>query len=263
MLSSICIETIFREVPLEQRFESVRKAGFDYVEFWSWDDKDIGAIKKLLRKYDLKVASFSGDKEYSPIDSTHEEKYLEFAEQSAVAANELGCRYLVIHSNALGEGGRVVNHYADTDPYVLYGSMQKCLSKLAVIAEKYNVTYVLEPLNTKYDHEGNFLKHTKDAANIVRTLGSSRIRILYDVYHMQIMEGDIVNTLENYQNEIGYIHFADVPLRSEPGTGEINFTAILSKLSKLRYEGFLGYELFPVSSSDMAIQSIRHFEERI
>ena len=78
------------------------------------------------------------------------------------------------------------------------------------------------------------------------------IRILYDIYHMQIMEGNIIDTLRNYIDLIGYIHIADVPGRHEPGTGEINFPNVMTALRELGYDGFVGFELSPLQDPGKA-----------
>ena len=105
MKASVCIETIFTEHSFYERFAQAQKAGFNHVEFWSWDDKDIEKIKTLCAELNLSIASFSGDKAFSLVDKTHNEKYLDFLKDSIEAAKYLGCENLVIHSNALGEGG--------------------------------------------------------------------------------------------------------------------------------------------------------------
>jgi len=263
MIKTACIETLFTGVPFEQRFELAKKAGFDYVEFWGWEDKNISRVANLLKENDLKLASFSGDKDYSLIDDKHFTAYLDYAKKSVMTAKRLGCRYLVIHSNALGEGGEVVNPYSLTDYYVLYGNMLKCLTEIKKIGEEHDVVFVLEALNTKYDHAGNFLKYTRDSAGLIRILNSRNVKILYDVYHMQIMEGDIANTIREYKNEIGYVHFADAPLRSEPWTGEINYGYFLSMLREIGYQGFIGYELFPTKSAEQAVRAIFNDKVRI
>lgn len=256
MKKSVCIETIFTEVPFEERFHLARKAGFDYIEFWSWKDKDIKKIKQLCEANDLIVASFSGDQSYSLVDENHKQPYIEFIKESIETAKYLNCDSLVIHSNALGEMGRVVNHYNELSKYKKFGTMLNVLTALAPIAEMEKVTLVLEALNTEVDHAGNFLTSTKDCAEAIRLVNSPYIKVLYDVYHMQIMEGNIVDTLKKYIDIIGYIHIADVPGRHEPGTGEINYVNVINTLRTLRYDKVVGFELFPLYNSNDAVESI-------
>lgn len=257
MKSSICIETIFTEYPFYERFDRAKNAGFDFVEFWSWDDKDIDRIKAVCSELELGVASFSGDKDFSLVDKTHNEKYLSFLEQSIKTAKYLNCENLVIHSNALGEGGIVVCDYSDMDKKELLSNMGEVLCRAKELAEVSGVNLVLEALNTKIDHVGNVLCTTADSISAIKKAPSPNVKILYDVYHMQIMEGNIINTLADNISGIGYIHIADVPGRHEPGTGELNYGNIFKMLKSLEYSGYIGFELFPKYDSERAVAAIK------
>ena len=254
---SICVEMLFTEVPFEDRFRLTRESGFDYIEFWSWKDKDVAKIKELCKSNNLKIGSFSGDQEFSLVDENQRKDYIAFVEKSIETARFLQCPNLVIHSNALGENGEVINHYSDLSYGKKITVMYEMLKTLAPIAEAARITLLLEALNTSVDHAGNFLASTKEAAELVRFVNSSGIKILYDVYHMQIMEGNIISTLKEYIDAIGYIHIADVPGRHEPGSGEINFTNVLKTLEALKYDGIVGFELTPLENSEKAIRILR------
>ncbi len=236
---------MFTEQPFEQRFEKAREAGFRHVEFWSWQAKHLEGVKHLCADHDLHVASFSGDDRYSMIDPKESEPYVSFVEQSIQTAHYLGCEILVIHSNALGPGGRVANVYSELADFDKFMSMHRVLQTLAPVAERERITLVLEALNTVSDHQGNYLNRTSDAARLIRLVDSPCIRLLYDVYHMQIMEGNVTDTISRFIDCIGYVHIADVPGRHEPGTGEINFPNVMRCLRALNYTGFVGFELFP------------------
>jgi hydroxypyruvate isomerase len=256
MKKSACIEMLFTEWPFEDRFRLTKESGFDYLEFWSWQDKDIQKIKELCRANDLKIASFSGDQDFSMIDANRKADYVAFVQESIETAKILSCENLVIHSNALGENGVVINHYRNIADANKIAAILDVLKTLASAAEKSNVTLVLEALNTMVDHSGNFLASTRQAAELIRSVNSSHIKILYDIYHMQIMEGNIINTLNQYIDTIGYIHIADVPGRHEPGTGEINFANVIKTLEKLKYDGIIGFELVPLQDSTTAVRRI-------
>jgi len=249
---------LFTEVPFEDRFQQARESGFDHIEFWSWKDKDIQKIKEQCRVYDLKVASFSGDQDFSMIDEKQREDYIAFINESIDVAKFLNCAHLVVHSNALGENGVVKNHYPDSSYSKKITSMFDVLKTLAPKAEKAHVTLALESLNTRVDHAGNFLTATREAAELIRRVNSSSVKILYDIYHMQIMEGNIIHTLEAYIDTVGYIHMADVPGRHEPGTGEINFANVMKALKNLKYDGIIGFELTPSLNSRQAVHVIQN-----
>lgn len=256
MKKSACIEMIFTEYDFYDRFKMAKDAGFNAIEFWGWEDKDIDRIKELCNTYQLEIASFSGDKDFSLVDEAHQNAYIDYVNRSIEKAKILGCKHLVIHSNALGEGGIVVNHYQEKSDYEKFGMMVATLIKLAPIAEKEEVTLVLEALNTEEDHVGNFLAYTRDSVRAVQCVNSPYIKVLYDIYHMQLMEGNITNIIKENIDNIGYIHVADAPGRMEPGTGDINYANVFKTLQNVKYEGFIGFELSPSKDSNEVAKEI-------
>jgi hydroxypyruvate isomerase len=258
MKKSVCIEMVFTEVPFIDRFRLAKESGFDYIEFWTWKDKNTKQIKALCHAHNLKIASFSGDQEFSMIDEDQREDYISFVESSIETAQFLDCNHLVIHSNALGVNGVVIDPFLHVSKAKKDAAMLDVLKSLAGRAEAANITLVLEALNTVVDHPGNFLTFTKDAAKLIKVVNSPNIKLLYDIYHMQIMEDNLIDTLKSSIDTIGYIHVADVPGRHEPGTGEINFANVMTVLKALDYNGFIGFELSPKGDSAQAVREILH-----
>ncbi len=256
MKTTACIETLYTELPWEERFLAAKKDGFDYVEFWSWTDKDIDQIKELAEKAGIGISGYNGDADYSLVDPSHKEKYLEFLRQSLETAVKLGALSVTIHSNALGDGGIVVDHYTELSHTVKICSMYDMLKEVAVMAEKFGVNCNLEGLNITTDHVGNFLENTRMAAEMVRLIGSPRLKILYDVYHMQLNEGKICDTITEFVDTFGHVHIADAPGRHEPGTGEINYPNVIKHLKKAGYDGTVGSELFPAKDTPTAVKAI-------
>ncbi|MCY9665807.1 TIM barrel protein [Paenibacillus alginolyticus] len=249
MKKSLCLETVFTEESFERRFELAAQAGFDHVEFWTWQDKDIEKIKYLSDKHNLTIASFSGDHEFSLVNRNESSEYIQFVEESIKRAHVLQCEHLVIHSNALGEEGRVLNRYEDISDFAKFATIYDTLKNLAPIAERAKVTLCLEPLNIHVDHAGNFLAYSRDSADLIQLVNSPYIKMLFDVYHMQINEGNLIGNIEKYVKQISYFHIADAPGRHEPGTGEIHFKNIMNTLRKLEYKGVIGFELYPSNNS--------------
>jgi hydroxypyruvate isomerase len=163
----------------------------------------------------------------------------------------------VIHSNALGAGGVVVNSYPDWSYTKKALNCLKTLLALAPVAQKYGVTCVLEPLNAHVDHAGNALTTIAGAAEIVRLVDSPNIKILFDMYHMQIEQGNLVPTYLEYKDVIAHIHIADNPGRHEPGTGEINYKYIIGALDAAGYTGSVAFELSPASTYEKAAAAIK------
>ena len=253
---SACIEPMYSEIPFLDRFQAAKDDGFEYVEFWSWTDKDLDAVKAAAEKAGIGISGFNGDADYSLIDPTHKEKYLEFLKKSVAAAQKIGAKSVTIHSNALGDGGIVVNHYDNLSHTVKLCSMYDTLLACAELAEKEEINLNLEALNITTDHVGNYLAHTRMAAEMTRLIGSPMLKVLYDVYHMQLNEGSLCDTIKAYADQFGHIHVADVPGRHEPGTGEINYTKVFDQLAESGYTGRVGFELFPKTTTAEAVKAI-------
>lgn len=135
-------------------------------------------------------------------------------------------------------------------------SLYAGLAASARLAEEAGVTLYLEPLNISTDHPGNFLRDTQTAAELVRLIGSPRLKVLYDIYHMQLSEGRLCDTIRQYADTFGHVHAADAPGRREPGTGEIAFPRVYKALEAAGYTGLVGYELFPARSTREAVKAI-------
>ena len=250
---------MYRELPFLERFQAAKNDGFDFVEFWSWTDKDLDAVKAAAENAGIGISGFNGDADYSLIDPTHKEPYLAFLRRSVDAAKKVGARSVTIHSNALGEGGIVVNHYAELSETVKLCSMYDTLLECARLAEESGIQMNLEPLNITTDHVGNFLATTRMAAEITRLIGSPRLKVLYDVYHMQLNEGSLCDHIRSYGDQFGHIHVADAPGRHEPGTGEINYHQVFRCLEEIGYQGLIGFELMPQTTTAKAVEAINRY----
>lgn len=251
-----CIDTLYTELPFEQRFKAAKDDGFEAVEFWDWRSRDLDKIRQAAQAAGIAVSGFNGDFEYSLVDPAHKEKYLEVLQTSLEAAKKVGAPSVTIHSNGLGEGGKVIDHYDNLSDTVKLCSMYDTLLAASKLAKQYGVRLNLEGLNVTTDHEGNFLQTTQMAAEITRLINSPYLKILYDAYHMQLNEGSICDNITKYIDQIGHIHIADAPGRHEPGTGEINYSNVYKLLEKLGYKYRVGYELFPLVDTKTAVKAI-------
>ena len=250
---------MYSEIPFLDRFQAAKDDGFEFVEFWSWTDKDLDAVKAAAGKAGVGISGFNGDADYSLIDPTHKEKYLDFLKKSVAAAQKVGAKSVTIHSNALGDAGIVVNHYTELSDTVKLCSMYDMLLECAKIAEESGIAMNLEPLNITTDHVGNYLTTTRMAAEMTRLIGSPMLKVLYDVYHMQLNEGSLCDNIKAYADQLGHIHVADAPGRHEPGTGEINYTRVFQALEDCGYTGRVGFELFPETTTANAVKAIMSY----
>lgn len=254
-----CIEPMYSEIPFLDRFQAAKDDGFEFVEFWGWTDKDLDAVKAAAEKAGIGISGFNGDADYSLIDPTHKKPYLEYLRKSVAAAQKIGALSVTIHSNALGDLGKVVNHYTELSDTVKICSMYDMLLECAKIAEDSGIAMNLEGLNITTDHVGNYLQKTQMAAEMTRLIGSPMLKILYDVYHMQLNEGSLCDTISQYIDQIGHVHVADAPGRHEPGTGEINYKYVFAHLEAAGYTGRVGFELFPKTTTAEAVKAIMSY----
>ena len=258
-----CIDTLYTELPWYDRIAAAAADGFDAVEFWDWRNLDLEKTAECARKAGILISGFNGDADFSPVDPTHFEPYLAQLNRSLDAAKALGAPSVTIHSNALGEGGAVVNHYDELSHTVKLCSMYRTLAAAAKMAEASGICLNLEGLNVHTDHMGNFLRETQMAAEVVRLIGSPRLKVLYDVYHMQINEGSLCDNIRAYGDTFGHIHIADVPGRHEPGTGEINYVRVLKCLDSVGYDGIVGCELLPQTDTATAVKAIMSLKRAV
>lgn len=254
---SVCIDALYGEMPFLERFQAAKDDGFDAVEFWGWTDRDLPAVKAAAEKAGIAICGFNGDAELSMIDPNQRAAYLDHLKRSVEAAKFLGAGSVIIHSNGLGDGGVVLRDYAELSHTVKLCAMFSTLEQCAKIAEDSGVTMNLEPLNVTTDHVGNFLQKTQMAAEMIRLIGSPKLRVLYDAYHMQLNEGSLCDTVRRYGDTFGHVHVADAPGRHEPGTGEICYPAVFAALEEAGYTGLVGFELMPLRTTAEAVKAIR------
>jgi hydroxypyruvate isomerase len=257
MKYSACIEMLFDEVPFIKRIEKAKENNFDAIEFWDWKEKDIEDIRDECTENAIGVAAFVGNTKGQMVNPDDNEDLIAGIKESINIAKELQCNNLLLTTNILGEDRSVMPTPAGLTQEDKKKNIEIVLSELASVAEKSGITMVLEPLNVLVDHPGYFLDNSKAGFDILKKVNSSNIKLLYDIYHMQIMEGNIINTIEKNIDLIGHIHIADVPGRMEPGTGEINYSNIYSKLVELGYKNFAGFEYQPYLSTKDSLQRIK------
>ena len=238
---------IFTEVPFLDRIAKVSESGLPAFEFWDWGSKDINEIKRRKQKFNLNVATFGVDLKASIVDRNAVDSFLRAVRNSVKIAHELDCKTLIVTTgNELKGIPRSQQHEG----------IVKCLKGVAATVEKEEVTLVLEPLNILVDHKGYYLSSSAEGFDIIREVGSTNVKLLYDVYHLQIMEGNLISTIAKNIDLIGHFHTGDVPGRHEPGTGEINYANVLKTIDDAGYKGYVGLEFMPTGDSGKSLKAI-------
>jgi hydroxypyruvate isomerase len=234
MKFSVCIDAVFNGPDIGKKLRDVKTAGGTAFEFWSWWDKDLDEIKRGMDETALELAAMC-TKFISLTDPACRDAYRTGLAESLHAAKALGCKILISQvGNDTGQGEAAQKQS-------IIDGLRVCLPLL----EDSGVVLVIEPLNTKIDHPGYYLWRSAEAFDITNALASRRVKVLYDIYHQQIMEGNIINTVRANLPNIGHFHAAGLPGRGELSSGELNYPVIFSALDRAGYTGYVGLEYFP------------------
>jgi hydroxypyruvate isomerase len=247
---------MFNEVGFLERFAAAARAGFTGVEYLFPYPYPAGAIAELLAESGLTQALFNlpaGDWAAGERGiACHPDRTGEFREGVAKAceyAGALGCRQL----NCLAG----ITHPGVTEARA-HETFVENLAFAAAELQRHGVRLLIEPINTR-DIPGFFLTRTAQALEVIAETGSRNVGLQYDVYHMQIMEGDLACTIEKNVGVIGHIQIADNPGRHEPGTGEINYPFLFSHLDRLGYAGWIGCEYKPAGNTEAGLTWLRPY----
>ena len=250
---------LFNEVPFMDRFRAAAQAGFTGVEYLFPYDYDKDEIANALSTnrlqqvlHNLPAGKWNeGERGIG----CHPDRVGEFQNGVAEAieyATRLGCRQV----NCLA--GLVPN---DVAPARLRTTLVANLKFAALKLKEHGIRLLIEPINTR-DMPGFYLTNTSQAVDIIREVGSDNLFVQYDIYHMQIMEGDLASTMEKHLPHIAHMQLADNPGRHEPGTGEINYPFLFGHIDRIGYDGWIGCEYKPKGSTEDGLAWIKPYLER-
>ena len=236
---SVMLWTVFRNLPFEQRLEKVAEAGYRAVElveeFRNWQAADFTRAAARRRSLGMTFDATAG-LSAGIADPAERGKFLEEIGKMLPIMKKLECRSLIVLSGNAAPGlSRQAQH-------------QSCiegLQRAADLAAPHGVTLLLENIDPE-ENPQYYLTSARVGFEIVRKLNRPNVRFLYDLYHEQIAEGNLIETLEKNLAWLGLVHVADVPGRHQPGTGEINYSNIYRKLAQLHHNGYIAMEFLPV-----------------
>jgi hydroxypyruvate isomerase len=236
---SVC-KWCYSKIPLEDFCKSAKEIGLQSVELL--EVKDFPTLKQ----HDLICAMVSGVPGGIPSGLNRKEnhdKIVEYFEKTAPVVAEHGYPNIICFSG---------NRAGMSDEQ----GLENCaigLKRIAPIAEKHKVTVCMELLNSKRNHKDYMCDHTAWGVELVKRVGSERFKLLYDIYHMQIMEGDMCDTIKENHQYIGHYHTGGVPGRAEiDETQEINYPAVMKTILGTGYKGFVAQEFIPKRADPLA-----------
>ena len=237
---------LFNEVDFLDRFEAAAKAGFKGVEYLFPYDYSADQLAELLSKHgltqvlhNLPAGDWDGGDRGIACDPDRVGEFQDGVGTAIEYATALGCP----HVNCLaGVVPRSVANQTAHDTFV------ENLKFAAGELESAGIRLLIEPINT-IDIPGFFLTRTHQGRSIISEVASTNLLLQHDIYHMQIMEGDLARTIEQNLDVIGHMQLADNPGRNEPGTGEINYPFLFNLIDNSEYDGWIGCEYRPASTT--------------
>ncbi|MDB5386422.1 MAG: hyi 2 [Planctomycetaceae bacterium] len=247
---AVNIEMWYRKLPFLERIKMAAKYGFPAVEFWPWQGKDIDAIAALSKELGIAIAQFTAwGFEPGMNDPKNHAAVVKAVEEGCAVAKKLNCKMMCV------VGG---NDQPGMTQAQMHANIIKGLKLAAPVAEANDVTLILEPMNIRVDHKGHCLYGSAPSIAICQAVGSTHVKINWDLYHMHITEGDLCGHLREgiAAKQIGYLQLADHPGRNEPGTGELHYNRVLKEAHDLGYRGFVGLECSPKTTEHAAAVAV-------
>lgn len=246
-------EMLFRDLPYLDRVKRIHDLGFQ-VEMWDWTVKDLDAVAAIGATWSTMTGYIHGDL----YDAEGGKLLVETAKRAIVAAKRIGCPRLVVHGAELdGARGGLPCRPQDVTTGQMWLNAYRTLNELATVGEDNGVVFCLENLNLYTDHPGVPFGKAEDTITLVGTLDRPGVRLMLDLYHAQIGEGNLIELVRKADTLIGEVQVADVPGRMEPGTGEVNWPAVAAALDDIAYTGVVGLEAWASGDSVVALERFR------
>jgi hydroxypyruvate isomerase len=245
---------VFLDLPFTERVRRISDLAFA-VEIWDWTRHDLDSLE-ALRDEGVVYSSMTGYVRGRLSDPEGAEQLLATAADSVPVAKRLGIPRLNLHGTGLDGAGLPVRPEGAVTG-AMWLTARDTLARIADLGESAGVTFVLENLNTEVDHPGVPFARAADCLALVSAVDSPHLRLMLDLYHAQIGEGNLIELCRRALPWIGEIQVADVPGRCEPGTGEINYPAVARALADLGYRGPVGLEAFASGDSEIALKRFR------
>ena len=228
------------ELPLTRQIELYAQNGFrafEYNGLPNHSDQEIGELRKKMDQLNMAMGVFvvnrGGWKPVAMPDKGGHKRFLEDVRRGVEIHKIVGNECATVTS------GLTVPHLTFAQQTA---NCVEVLKRAAELVEKTKMVLVLEPLNHKVDHAGYFVVYSEHAAEIIGSVNHPNVRILFDMYHQQISEGNLINHIHQYWDWIGYFQIGDVPGRKEPYTGEVNWQNVFKAIHEKGYKGILGME---------------------
>ena len=246
----------FDGLPVRESLARIASIGFDSCDNFDWRNRALFAeYRTALRELGLAAGVLVVNKKpdvdapgCSLVNPEDRPGFLEELRLCIAAAHEVGCQRLEVLTG---------NTMPNVPHTVQMGHCTAALEAAAPLLEANGMTAIVELLNSNVDHPGYFLNTVEDGVDLMSRVASPNVKLLFDIYHVQVMQGNVIQRIRDSFPFTGQYHFADVPGRHEPGTGEINFRNVFRAIYDLNYDGFLTAEYHPTDSSFRDLETVR------
>ena len=215
--------------------EIIGSLGYKYAETYNWSSLNLENVKNSLEENGVTLVSMCTT-EFRMTDPQYRRLWLEGLEKSCIAAGKLGVKKLITQVGPDTGAERGYQHE----------SIVSALKEAIPILEKYGVTVMPEPLNVLVNHPGYYLTTAKEGFDIIREVGHPFVKLIFDIYHQQVTEGNIIPNVTGNLNLIAHLHSAGHPGRHELQFGENDYKNIFAAIDKAGYKGCCGLEYNPV-----------------
>ena len=252
---SVMLWTVHKELPFDQRMEKVAEAGYGALElvdeFNSWSEADFKRMAARRRAMGLTFDAVAAVKR-GVANPAGTDGYVAYLEEFLETADRLETAGVIVLSGNRIEGvSGAAQHQACVET----------LKRAGDLAAKRNMTLLFENIDPE-ENPRYYLTSVTEGFEIVRKVDNPHVKLLYDFYHEQISEGNLIKKLQENVDLVGLVHIADVPGRHEPGTGEINYSSIFRKLAELNYNRFAAMEFIPSGDPVPALRAARELALR-
>ncbi len=247
---------LFNEVDFLDRFEWATRAGFSGVEYlfpYQWQKEELAELldrHKLIQVlHNLPAGDWAGGERGLACLPDRIGEFQDGVGQAIAYAKELGCSMLNCLAGLTPFG---------FDEETVRETLITNLKFAADALQEEGIRLLVEPLNDK-DIPGFYLVGSAETMALLAEIGHPNIQIQYDIYHMQRMEGELINTIQALVHRIGHMQLADNPGRHEPGTGEINFPNLFQAIDAAGYQGWIGCEYVPLAGTEPGLAWMKEY----
>lgn len=245
---SVCIDSVFRDRDPQTALFGVRESGFEYFEFWGWWNKDIDSLIRKAEELSLTCIGFCT--RFIPLtDPGQRDAYLVGLKETIAVAKKFRSRMIITQIGSDTGARREFQHKS-----VVMG-----LKACAPILKESGMTMVIEPVNRRYENPNTFCEFSDEAFEILDETGSENVKMLFDTYHQQISEGDIINRSLARIGQIGHFHAAGHPNRYELYDGELNYKKVFAAIEAAGYQGYMGIEHKPAGDPVEGLKRIKEY----